>query len=123
VVLGGGGARGLAHLGLLQQLQAAGVPIDVIGGASQGSYVAAAWALTGRADAARGIVAALASSVASTWNFMTSLTLPLVSWTSGAHFDDVIREALGDAQIEDLPGARFFCVSLNATDGAVAVHR
>ena len=122
VVLGGGGARGLAHIGLLQQMQAAGIPIDVIGGASQGSFVAAAWALTSSAPETASIVAKLARSLSSIWNFVTSLTLPLVSWTSGAHFDDVIRNTMGDSQIEDLPGARYFCVSLNATDGAIAVH-
>lgn len=35
VVLSGGGSRGLAHLGVLQALDAAGIPIDVIGGTSQ----------------------------------------------------------------------------------------
>jgi hypothetical protein len=35
VVLAGGGCRGLAHLGALRALQAAGVPIDVVGGTSQ----------------------------------------------------------------------------------------
>ncbi len=122
VVLGGGGSRGLAHLGLLRQLEARGVPIDVVGGASQGSFMAAAYALSGSAAGCEQRAGLLARSISSAWNFATSLTLPLVSWTSGAHFDDVIREALGSAQIEDLPGPRYFCVSLNATDGAVAVH-
>ena len=32
VVLGGGGARGLAHVGVLRALQECGLPIDIIGG-------------------------------------------------------------------------------------------
>lgn len=40
VVLSGGGSRGLAHLGVLQALDSAGIPIDVIGGTSQVSKVA-----------------------------------------------------------------------------------
>lgn len=35
LVLGGGGARGLAHLGVLRALREEGVPIDLIGGTSQ----------------------------------------------------------------------------------------
>ena len=35
VVLAGGGCGGLAHLGAVRALQAAGIPIDVIGGTSQ----------------------------------------------------------------------------------------
>jgi len=37
VVLSGGGARGLAHLGVLRALEEAGIPIDYICGVSQGS--------------------------------------------------------------------------------------
>ena len=44
VVLGGGGARGLAHIGVLQALEEAGIPIDAIGGTSMGSVMAAAYA-------------------------------------------------------------------------------
>ena len=40
VVLGGGGARGLAHLGVLATLEEQGVPIDYIGGTSQGAFMA-----------------------------------------------------------------------------------
>lgn len=122
VVLGGGGARGLAHVGLLETMHEKGVPVDIIGGVSQGSYVAAAWAKTCALRPTETIVRQLARAVASTWNFLTSLTLPLVSWTSGAHFDDAVHDALGSVQIEDLPGPRFFCVSLNVSDGAIAVH-
>ena len=41
LVLGGGGARGLAHLGVIRALEEAGVPIDVIGGTSIGAIMAA----------------------------------------------------------------------------------
>lgn len=40
VVLGGGGARGLAHLGVLSAMAEQGVPVDYIGGTSQGAYMA-----------------------------------------------------------------------------------
>jgi CRP-like cAMP-binding protein len=41
VVLGGGGARGFAHLGVLRALAETGVPIDWVGGTSIGAIVAA----------------------------------------------------------------------------------
>lgn len=44
LVLGGGGARGYAHLGVLTILQKAGVPINLIVGASAGSLVGAFYA-------------------------------------------------------------------------------
>jgi NTE family protein len=43
LVLGGGGARGLAHLGVLRVLEEAGVPIRAVVGNSAGAIMAAAW--------------------------------------------------------------------------------
>ena len=39
LVLGGGGARGLAHIGVLRALREANVPIDMIGGTSMGAVI------------------------------------------------------------------------------------
>jgi NTE family protein len=44
LVLGGGGARGLAHVGVLEEFEAEGIPIDVIVGCSIGSIVGALYA-------------------------------------------------------------------------------
>lgn len=44
LVLGGGGARGLAHLGVLEALQEAGIKPDVISGVSAGAIVGAFYA-------------------------------------------------------------------------------
>ncbi|MFH1258779.1 MAG: patatin-like phospholipase family protein [Elusimicrobiota bacterium] len=44
LVLGGGGARGLAHLGALKVLQRANIPIDLIVGTSSGAVVGAMYA-------------------------------------------------------------------------------
>ena len=41
LALGGGGARGLAHIGVLQCLEEAGVPIDCVTGTSVGSLIGA----------------------------------------------------------------------------------
>ena len=44
LVLGGGGARGAAHIGILETLQQNRVPIDCVAGTSMGALVAGAWA-------------------------------------------------------------------------------
>lgn len=41
LVLGGGGARGFAHIGIIQAFREAGVPIDMVGGTSMGGVLAA----------------------------------------------------------------------------------
>ena len=41
LVLGGGGSRGLAHLGVIQEMEKENIPIDYIGGTSQGAFMGA----------------------------------------------------------------------------------
>jgi len=45
LALSSGGAKGLAHIGVLQVLEEHGIDIDVVAGASMGAYIGAAWAL------------------------------------------------------------------------------
>ena len=45
VVLGGGGARGFAHLGVMRAIEECGIPVDVIGGNSMGAIVGGLYAL------------------------------------------------------------------------------
>ena len=42
LALGSGSARGWAHIGVIRSLQAEGIPIDVVCGASIGALVAGA---------------------------------------------------------------------------------
>jgi len=44
LALGGGGARGLAHIGVLKVLEEAKIPIDCLSGTSMGGIIAAAYA-------------------------------------------------------------------------------
>ena len=44
LVLGGGGARGAAHIGVLEVLERLKVPVDCVAGTSFGALVAGAWA-------------------------------------------------------------------------------
>jgi NTE family protein len=45
LALSSGGARGLAHVGVLQVLEENGIEVDVVAGSSMGAYVAAVWAM------------------------------------------------------------------------------
>lgn len=44
LVLSGGGAKGLAHIGVLKELEAAGIRVDYIGGTSMGAIIGALYA-------------------------------------------------------------------------------
>lgn len=45
LALGGGGARGLAHIGVLKVLEKENIPIDLITGTSMGAIIGAVYAL------------------------------------------------------------------------------
>ena len=45
LVLAGGGARGMAHLGVLRYMEDQGIPVDLIGGTSMGGLVSGLYAL------------------------------------------------------------------------------
>ncbi|MCF7827228.1 MAG: patatin-like phospholipase family protein [Candidatus Marinimicrobia bacterium] len=51
LALGGGGARGFVHIGVLQRLEEIGIRPDIITGSSMGALVAATYIKTGSADA------------------------------------------------------------------------
>ena len=50
LVLSGGGARGVAHIGVLKVLEELRIPVDYVVGTSMGSIVAGAYAMGNRPD-------------------------------------------------------------------------
>ena len=118
LVLGAGGARGFAHLGVVRALREASVPIDLIGGCSMGSIVGAAVAMEW--DDAE-IEQRLRTAFVKT-NPINDYTLPFLSLVKGAKVARLLAQNFGDLRIEDL-WRPFFCVSANLTTGTLAVHR
>ncbi len=113
LVLGGGGARGFAHLGIWRALQARGVEIDYVGGTSIGSVMAALIAADAPVEKAIDI-ARKSFRVNPTGDFNW---LPMVSLIKGrrarAAIDSAVSElAGGPVDIEDL-WKGFFCIATN----------
>jgi len=118
LALGGGGARGAAHIGVIRALTEAGIPIDMIGGTSAGGMIAAQYAMTLSHEGMRKTFHnALVAS-----NLFRKYTLPIISLISAAPPNDVTKEACGDTQIEDL-WISFFSVSCNLSTDETVVHQ
>ncbi len=64
LALGGGGARGFAHIGVLQRLEEQGIRPDYVTGSSMGALVAASYIKTGSAAGAWAELDAMTSSAA-----------------------------------------------------------
>jgi NTE family protein len=116
LVLGGGAARGFAHLGAYRALVEAGVAVDWVGGASIGAVMGA--------PIAQGLtpeevidVARLAFVQGKPFG---DLTLPVLSLLRGRRMEQLIAEHLA-GNIEDLP-IPFFCVSSNLGQGTPHRH-
>jgi predicted acylesterase/phospholipase RssA/CRP-like cAMP-binding protein len=114
LVLGGGGALGFAHLGVLRAMEENGIPIDVIGGTSIGAIMAALYALGLDHDERVG------RTVRNNRRLVTP-TLPLVAVSAGRRVDKLIAAHLGATPIEDLP-VRYFCVSASLTRAEEVIH-
>ena len=117
LVLGGGGARGYAHIGVIRALEEAGVPIDMIGGTSMGAVVAAAHAMGFGYDD----FLSRTKHLLEKYRPFKEYTLPIVSLLKSKRLDSFIHDAFGEAHIEDL-WVNFFCVSTNLSAAEAHVH-
>jgi predicted acylesterase/phospholipase RssA/CRP-like cAMP-binding protein len=118
LVLGGGGSRGFAHIGVIRALEEAGIPIDAICGVSMGAILAAQYAMGHDTNA---MLRMNRTGIADK-HLNRDFTIPLVSITSGKKFRKSLQEFYGDTQIEDL-WLNFFCVSCNLSTAETVIHR
>lgn len=119
VVLGGGGARGLAHVGVLGALEAAGVPIDAVGGTSVGAIMAAMVAMGW--DHETRVANTMATFVKT--RFPLGFTFPTIAVSSGRTLTRTLRgsDYFGETAIEDL-WTPYFCVSASLSRAETVIH-
>ncbi|HRQ88179.1 MAG TPA: patatin-like phospholipase family protein [Bacteroidia bacterium] len=118
LVLGGGGARGFAQIGVIRALRESGIPIDFVGGTSMGSIVAAACAMEWDAPT----MSALAREAFVDSKAFSEYTLPLISLLKGRRLERVTRKIFGETQIEDLWIPQF-SVSCDLSSSEAVIHR
>lgn len=123
LVLGGGGARGFAHLGVLKALEEAGIPIDMVGGASIGAVMAACIAFDRPTDGMMRVARhAFGRNPTSDFNLA-----PLISLIGGRKLRQVIDEAVHelagfDAHLEDT-WKPLYCIATNYSRASEVVLR
>lgn len=111
LVFGGGGARGLAHLGTYRALTEAGIEVDALVGVSAGALFATAVALDW--SPARAIERSTTMLVDA--GSLVDLTVPMVALSSGRRITEAIKEAFGGTvELEDL-WRPMTCVSADLT--------
>jgi NTE family protein/lysophospholipid hydrolase len=118
VTLGGGGARGFAHIGVIRALEEARIPIDMICGVSMGAIIAAQYAMGWDWPT---MIRANKRLLADR-RLNTDLALPLFALSSGRRFRSALQTFFGEIEIEDL-WLSYFCTSCNLSSGQLVVHR
>uniref|UniRef100_A0A673KKB4 lysophospholipase n=1 Tax=Sinocyclocheilus rhinocerous TaxID=307959 RepID=A0A673KKB4_9TELE len=116
LVLGGGGARGCSHVGVIKAMEEAGIPIDIVGGTSIGSFIGALYAEE------RSAVRVKQRAMNSVFKTVLDLTYPITSMFSGSAFNTSISKVFEDKQIEDL-WLPYFNVTTDITASAMRVHK
>lgn len=113
LVLGGGGARGLAHIGVLKVLEKNNIPIHLIVGTSMGAFVGGFYAAGTGID----LMEELALSVDR--KFIAKMLSPSFSTSGlvdGERVRSYLEKFLGNVNIEDL-GIPFSSVATDLTMG------
>jgi predicted acylesterase/phospholipase RssA len=117
LVLSGGWARAFAHLGVVDELLAAGIVIDRVGGVSMGAFVGALLAQGLDADA----IEECCYREFVRRNPMGDYRIPRVSLLRGGRVEAMLTRTF-PGLIEDLPRS-FYCVTTDMVTGELVVHR
>jgi len=118
VVLSGGGARSLSHVGVLLELEEAGLHVDRLSGASFGAIIAAAYATGMSAGEMEEVVY---EEMVRRKPF-SDYTVPRVALARGRRTDEALSRIFGQHRIELLP-RQFRCVSVDLLTRSQVVFR
>ncbi|MBV9919938.1 MAG: patatin-like phospholipase family protein [Pseudonocardia sp.] len=118
LVLSGGGARGLAHIGVVEELRRGGILIDRVGGTSMGAVVAGLLAIG--VEPADMLAIARRELVAR--RPFSDVTWPRHGLVRGLRLAASLRRAYGPARIED-QRTSMFTVSVDLVAAEKVVHR
>jgi NTE family protein len=100
LALGGGVARGAAHIGVLEVLQTEGIPIDMIAGTSAGAAIGAVYARERDASRMKKLVLDLDRMAMAS---LVDLTLPRTGFIKGKKITNFLRTVIGgDIDFADL---------------------
>lgn len=117
LVLSGGGARGLAHLGVIRALEERNLVIDLIGGTSMGALIGSLVAVGYRFDHMMEVMGEMFRDN----NYLNDYSLSRISLIRANKIKQRIEDVLGEVQIQDLP-IPFYSMTTNLSEGSQNIH-
>jgi EmrB/QacA subfamily drug resistance transporter len=118
IVLSGGGARAFSHIGVLEELTAAGVTIDRIAGVSMGAMIGALSAMGHDADE----IDAICFEEWVRRRPLRDFTVPRHALIRGERFRSMLHRTFGTRLIEELPRG-FICASAELRSRRLEIAR
>ncbi|RVT88505.1 patatin-like phospholipase family protein [Inhella crocodyli] len=116
LALGGGAARGFAHIGVIQVLEENGIKVDLVAGTSAGSLVAALYASGKSGQEMAKLAETMDEGAITDWSF------PLKGLIKGEALARYVRQQTGGKTIEQLP-VPLGIVATNLHDGSGVLFR
>lgn len=110
LVLGSGGPRGYAHIGVMKVLEEAGIEYELVVGSSVGSLIGAFWA--------NGYNASQIEALSREGGPLTVFDFSIFAdrgWIHGQRLQDFVNDRLGNPSIEAMP-RKFIAVATRLTD-------
>jgi len=117
LALGGGAARGLAHVGVLEVLEKEGIPVDMIAGTSAGAAVGALYAQGKSASRIKEL------ALDTGWRRLVSLidlALPKSGFIEGTKIKNLLKSFMGDISFSQLK-IPLSCVATDIRSGEEVV--
>jgi NTE family protein len=113
IALGGGSARGFAHIGVLEILDKENIPVDMIAGTSAGAIVGALYA--------QGISAARIKEIVLEMDWLrrmqlVDISLPKTGFLAGKKITELLKSLIGDVEFSDLK-MPFACTATDIMTG------
>ncbi|MDD5492095.1 MAG: patatin-like phospholipase family protein [bacterium] len=110
LVMGGGGARGLAHAGVIQVFTEERLPVDIIVGTSVGALIGSLYA----ADVPADTIVDMAQNM--TWNKLVSFKISPVGLYSTKRIEEYVNKYIGNKRFDELK-IPFACVAVDIRNG------
>ncbi|MEY4201913.1 MAG: hypothetical protein RLZZ265_3653 [Verrucomicrobiota bacterium] len=102
LALSSGGAKGLAHIGVLQVLEENGIEVDVVAGTSMGAYIGALWAFGHDGQ----FIETKARELEGKWGLLKLIDPafpPRRGFIHGTAIQKRLERSIGEARFEQLP--------------------
>eukprot|EP00928_Gymnodinium_smaydae_P005604 TRINITY_DN11903_c0_g1_i1.p1 TRINITY_DN11903_c0_g1~~TRINITY_DN11903_c0_g1_i1.p1 ORF type:complete len:1293 (-),score=172.05 TRINITY_DN11903_c0_g1_i1:373-4110(-) len=124
ICLGGGGARGNIHFGVIRAMEELGIPIDAVSGTSFGALAGALYATTAAqpAGSLMRLVEKVMGRTFSNSRMLMDLTFPRTAIFTGTYLNRVLQKTFARRRCEDMI-VPFVCTSTDIMNFEAKSHR